>query len=150
MFFYAVAHRNGLECISNRKECKIVSPARKAIVKIDGNESAGSTVFEDARYVYLVSDVYRKGDFALMTIDKSRRAVTFPDGNYDILFSNYLILPYGGGGIFFSDGVKAGGFDEQLRTNDSGLDFVVPEWQTFKIPEHRVEIIFTGERCVNY
>ena len=126
-------HENALKCVFN-KNCKIISPARKAIVKIDDVISADSKVFEDEGNFYLVSDPYEKDRFGLRRIDKNKNDVTFPIRYYEVLFSKYLILPDGTDGIFLSDTVKTNGFDSQLKINDSKINFVVPE--------HKIEIIF--------
>ena len=126
-------HKEALVCVFS-ENCKIISLERKAIVKIDGVVSADSKVFEDERNFYLVFDYDKNGNFELREIDKNKNDVTFPVSYFEVLFSKYLILSQGTGGILLSDTTKGNGFDTQLKISDSEINFVTPE--------HKIEIIF--------
>jgi hypothetical protein len=135
--FYSVSdYRNALKCL-NENGCRVVSTTRNAVVKIDGRESLNSKIFEDETNYYLVSDAYK-------IINKSKNAVTYPEC-YATIYSSYLLLPDCVHGIFLSDTVKGNGFDEKLEITSSNVEFIIPETEHFKIPNHKIEIIFKGE-----
>lgn len=143
--FSVSSYENAFKCVANTKQCHVVSTTRNAVVKIDANESADSKVFEDERRFYLISDAYKKGNFFLMIIDKSKNDVTYPEGCYSTIYSSYLLLSDCVHGIFLSDKVKGNGFDSQLKITDSEINFIIPDWKTSKVPEHKIEILFKGE-----
>lgn len=144
--FYSVSnYENALKCVFNTKQCQVVSKMRNAIVKIDGRESLNSKVFVDERRFYLISDAYGVDYFFLMTIDKSKNDVTLPDGCYATIYSSYLLLADCVHGIFYSDKVKAEGFDTKLKVTSSEIKFIIPDSSKSGLPTHNVEILFKGE-----
>lgn len=128
-------HENVLKCLAGAG--KIVSPAKNAVIKMDGIESADTKIFESNGRFYVVTDDRRLREDMLI-IDKSENDVALPNGGCrELILSNYLFLAdCGYGGVFYSDG-KADKFNTQLKMTDSEISFV--------IPAHKIEILFKGE-----
>lgn len=138
------SYENALKCL-NKNGCRVVSKTKDVIIKIDDRESRNSKVFEDESRYYLISDAYKENSFFLMVIDRSKNDVSYPEGCYTTIYSNYLLLADCISGIFLSDTVKGNGFNAQLKITDSEMNFVIPERKFLAQPEHRIEIVFKGE-----
>ena len=132
--YLVVNHEPALKCVLGAG--KIVSPAKKAVIKIDNIESIDAKIFEANGSFYLATESVK--DFDLLIIDKSINEVALPNGNcQEVLFSNYLFLAdCGYSGVFYSS-AKADNFNTQLKISDSDITFVVPN--------HKIEISFKGE-----
>lgn len=132
--YLVVNHEPALKCAFGSG--KIVSPAKKAVIKIDNIESIDAKIFELNGRFYLVTESIK--DFDLLIVDKSANDVVLPNGNcQEVLFSNYLFLAdCGFGGVFYSS-AKTESFNTELKISYSDINFVVPN--------HKIEISFKGE-----
>jgi hypothetical protein len=128
-------HENVLKCLVG--EGKMISPAKKTVIKIDGIELPDAKIFEADGNFYLVTESIK--DFDLLILVKSKNDVILPNsGCREVVFSNYLFLADCAKGYFYADRSPAGmDFDPQLKITSSDINFVVPN--------HKIEIIFKGE-----
>ncbi len=127
-------HENVLKCLVG--EGKVISPAKKAVIKLDGVELSDAKIFETEESFYLVMESVK--DFDLLILVKSKNDVILPDsGCREVIFSKYLFLADCAKGYFYSDTAIGDGFDTQLKRSESNISFVVPN--------HKIEIIFKGE-----
>jgi hypothetical protein len=142
---YLAARRSTLKYLFG--EAKMISPAKKASIKVNGIESNSSQIFESDGKFYFVTDDSKLRFHDLLVIDRAKNDVALPNGGCrDVLFSNYLFLEECGyGGVFYGDKVKMSGFNTRLEITDSEISFILPNDRDFITPEYKIEIRFTGE-----
>lgn len=112
---------------------KVISRAKNAVIKMDGVELPDAKIFESDESFYLVLESVK--DLDLLIIVKPANDVILPNGGCrEVLFSNYLYLADCAKGKFYGYDLS---FNTQLKISDSDINFIVPN--------HKIEIQFTGE-----